>query len=200
MQKQSSTTTICPVCGTPFEHYRSRKRQYCGLRCAGFGHRVPHAIRYWTRVDRSGGPGACWPWVGYRDRSGYGIVYRDGGTTKAHRAAWELTNGPITDNLWVLHRCDNPPCVNPAHLFLGTARDNVADMMAKGRAVPRSHLPEHVLRGMAAGRARLTDEQVIAIRKSAVEGYGLRRLGRDYGVSYGTICALVTRRSWQHIP
>ncbi len=90
---------------------------------------------FFKRPDRSGGRRACWPW---RTASGdavtnYGMVSVDGIAMGTHRIAWTLKNGPIPAGLYVLHKCDNPPCVNPAHLFLGTQKDNMKDMAAKGR-------------------------------------------------------------------
>lgn len=93
----------------------------------------PLADRFWPRVDTSGGPDACWEWTRGRDPHGYGR-FATPNSDLAHRASWELHNGPIPAGLNVLHHCDNPPCVNPRHLFLGTQKDNVDDMVAKGRA------------------------------------------------------------------
>ena len=94
--------------------------------------------RFWDRVDKSGD---CWPWIGSRQVNGYGHVRSQNRSLYAHRVAWTLANGPIPPGLWVLHRCDNPPCVNPSHLFLGTARDNTLDSIAKGRwAIGHHHL------------------------------------------------------------
>lgn len=84
---------------------------------------------FWRGVDKAGD---CWIWTRCRDRRGYGR-FSAKGHRRAHRFSWALTNGPIPPGMCVLHRCDNPPCVNPAHLFVGTSNDNVADMMAKGR-------------------------------------------------------------------
>jgi hypothetical protein len=96
----------------------------------------PHASleeRLWGRVLRSDG---CWEFTGTRNGMGYGVLGRHGrrgGNVLAHRAAWELTFGPVPAELCVLHRCDNPPCVRPDHLWLGTRMDNNRDMVAKGR-------------------------------------------------------------------
>ena len=93
------------------------------------------AERFWSKVDRRN-PDECWEWQADISNKGYGrLGTNKGGGWQAHRAAWELTNGPIPNGMFVCHRCDNPPCVNPAHLFLGTPKDNVQDMLAKGRAI-----------------------------------------------------------------
>jgi hypothetical protein len=91
---------------------------------------------FWDRVDTTGGIFACWPWVGCLDSHGYGKVRHERRQMSASRKAWILTNGPVPAGLFVCHTCDNPPCCNPLHLFLGTAADNNADMMAKGRQIP----------------------------------------------------------------
>lgn len=91
------------------------------------------AKEFWERVDRSKD---CWEWRGYRNWAGYGIIHPTPGVKlRTHRIAYELTHGPIPIGLYVLHRCDNPSCVRPEHLFLGTLADNNRDMAAKGRAI-----------------------------------------------------------------
>lgn len=102
----------------------------------------------WSRVDRSAGPDQCWPFTGNTGtgakpgRPGYGGLTCRGVHWTSHRAAWTLAHGPIPDGMWVLHRCDNPPCCNPAHLFLGTVKDNVRDMHAKGRWASPVRVPD----------------------------------------------------------
>lgn len=134
-------------------------------------------------------PGAsdeCWIWTGPRVRGGYGRA----GVNLAHRLAWERANGPIPEGLFVLHRCDNPPCCNPSHLFLGTHDDNMRDRDAKGRT----------LRGEATGAARLKAEDIPVIRRLASEGLSQRKIASSFGVSHTTIQDVLHHKRWQHVP
>jgi hypothetical protein len=87
----------------------------------------------WPRVDRQRAPTDCWPWTGYTNTRGYGVIRINRRTVLAHRIAYQVERGPIPDGLFVCHHCDNPPCCNPAHLFLGTQTENMRDMISKGR-------------------------------------------------------------------
>ena len=105
------------------------------------------AERFWSKVDFSG---ECWEWKAFRNHDGYGLFFVNrnvsmSGMIVASRFAWELFNGPIPDGLCALHNCDNPPCVNPSHLFLGTREKNNEDMVLKDRQSKGEHRPQHKL-------------------------------------------------------
>lgn len=158
----------------------------------------------------------CWLWTGaiLRARGGYGAFdIRGNGENKAHRASWVLAFGPIPDGMFVLHKCDNPACVNPKHLWLGTHQDNMADMARKGRhfsktkphRIARGDLngsrthPERLARGERSGAAKLRPQDVLEIRARQAAGESLASLGRSFGVSYQAIGYVVNRKSWAHI-
>lgn len=116
--------------------------------------------RFWSKVDKTN---ECWVWLGTRTEFGYGQFRFEGHTRKAHRVAWTLANGPVpNDRPNVLHRCDNPPCVRPEHLFVGTLSDNSQDCAAKGRLRLQQSDAHHF--GTENHRGKLTDEDVAAIR------------------------------------
>ena len=140
------------------------------------------AVRLWAKVDKSG---ECWEWTGAVDRKGYGRIHSFG-DTRTHRLSWELHYGPIPDGLWVLHRCDNPPCVRPDHLFLGTVADNSADMYAKDRQARGPRLPH----------TKLTEADVREIRRLLAQEVPKKRLGRQFGVAGTTILAIARGSTW----
>lgn len=150
----------------------------------------PLADRFWPKVSRPVDPHACWRWKAYRNPAGYGQLnrgLRGEGLALAHRLSWELHYGPVPDGLLVLHHCDNPPCVNPSHLFLGTYKDNAQDAAQKGRMHP----------GALTGGAKLTADIVRIIR--AHRGVSQRTLAVLYGVDQSTISQIISRRRWQHV-
>lgn len=166
---------------------------------------IPLSDRFWKYVDKAGET-ECWNWIGGKDSKGYGAIHRGGGKShmvQAHRISWELHNGPIPDGLHVLHHCDNRACVNPAHLFLGTHQDNMADMKAKGRNrslwVPgHKHTP--YCKGEANRFARLTDDIVREIRRLWATGlYMQKEIGAMFGIDDSTVCNIVKRVRWPHV-
>ena len=122
----------CPSCKRQFTT-RHRVVICCSKKCAQLMRpRVPVSERFFSFVS-VGSADACWPWTGRKFENGYGQFKLGSKCRKASRVSWELHNGPIPEGKYVLHRCDNPPCVNPTHLFLGTHKENMSDMVAKGR-------------------------------------------------------------------
>ena len=149
------------------------------------------AEKFWQRV-RKGAPDACWEWVGSRLPKGYGRFYpklRIG--LYAHRVSWEIANGrEVPSGLVVMHSCDNPKCVNPAHLGVGTHGDNARDCFAKGRGIQPS------LQGESHPQAKLTEEQVISIRRRVAGGESRGSMAREFGVAKCTVRLIVNHRSW----
>lgn len=136
--------------------------------------------RFEARVIRSG-PGECWTWRGAATPHGYGKFFMNGRVEYAHRAAYELATGERPEGKVVCHRCDNPGCVNPAHLFAGTHAENSADMVRKGRGQA----------GERHWKAKLTGPQVAEIRTRVAAGETQRSLAREFGVSFQHIGTLV---------
>lgn len=162
---------------------------------------LPLEQRFWEKVDRSG---ECWLWMGTRYKTGYGQIKVKDKTLKAYRVAYELTYGPIPKGLMICHKCDNPPCVRPDHLFSGTGQENHDDQKTKGRTLTgdrnwtRIH-PERVRRGEKATKAKLTESQVRAIYSRILDGERPYSLAREYGVTYQTIYSIVVGKSWRHL-
>jgi hypothetical protein len=153
------------------------------------GSGAPIDRRFWARVQVTGA--GCWLWQGARSASGYGnFKPRRGLRVSAHRIAWELVHGAIPDGLCVLHRCDVKPCVNPAHLWLGTIADNNADRAAKGRSRHQD--------GEANSCARLTAMQVREIRRRYERGsISQSALARVYAISQTQISRIMTGAQWR---
>lgn len=143
----------------------------------------------WDRVDCSGGSDACWPSSYTKSKRGYGVAAFRGHSIAAHRLAWIATNGPIGAGLCVLHRCDNPPCCNPEHLFLGTRRDNSHDAIRKGRNAF----------GERNGIAKLRAKDVVEIRADIARGLTLVEIAAKFGVTPQNIGAIKRGRSWKSV-
>ena len=147
---------------------------------------MPLEDRFWPRVGRPNLWG-CRPWLGRLNAKGYGLIALDGSPRLAHRVMWELVRGPIPAGLGVLHRCDNPRCVNIEHLWLGTQADNQADMAAKGRSC----------RGEARKNSKLTEEAVREIRGNFSDPSDV--LAVRYGVSPRHIRKIRSGEKWAHV-
>ena len=151
------------------------------------GHLGTLEERLWKRVDKTE---TCWNWTGARGNSeGYGRI-NDGGISKwTHRVAWEIEFGKIPDGHFVCHHCDNPSCVRPDHLFLGRAKQNSEDMVAKGRQA----------RGLKAKGVRLTPEVVVALRLANAAGQSSQSIAQELSVGYCTVRDVLTGKTWRHV-
>lgn len=141
-------TKACESCGSDFTRHPKDSasqwagRQYCSISCRNKSTPSSYIhLRFWKYVDRRS-CNECWLWTGGTDGRGYGSLSGGSGSSpvKAHRLSYELANGPIPVGLVVRHGCDNPLCVNPAHLEVGTQKENIHDMVVRGRANPKSQL------------------------------------------------------------
>ncbi|MCX5786077.1 MAG: HNH endonuclease [Elusimicrobia bacterium] len=181
--------------------------------------RISAEQRFWTHVQK--GPG-CWEWQAGRKlgKHRYGKFKMNRKTIGAHRVAWEFEKGPVPEGLCVLHHCDNPPCVRPDHLWIGTNLDNIKDRDAKNRQAkgasngsrlyperllrgerhPNRLHPERLSRGSSHYNAKLTEEQVREIRRLHATGqYGYHSLAVKFGMGSTPIASIVNRKSWKHI-
>lgn len=145
------------------------------------------AARLERSSDRSGGPEACWPWLLGRTGDGHGTMRWRGRTRYAHALAWEAANGPVPPGLVVMHACDRPGCVNPAHLRLGTHADNRADCVAKGRQA----------KGSGNGRAKLDEAKAREIRRRLEAGERKAALAREYGVDAAVVRRIGNGTLWR---
>lgn len=147
------------------------------------------ADRFWSKVDPTAD---CWLWTAHLKPQGYGqFTVRKGLFFGAHQVSYALVHGPIPIGMSVCHQCDNPPCVNPGHLFLGTQSENAFDMVRKGRA--------NRVRGVDHPSARLDETDVRAIRLAEPSPYFVSDLAIRYGVSTHAISQIRARKTWRHV-
>lgn len=145
---------------------------------------TPEVFRNYCVIEDNG----CWRWIGRTYPNTYGRIGYNGGELCSHRLSWIVHCGDIPDELWVLHKCDNPACVNPEHLFLGTHRDNEDDKISKGRQ----------MKGDRHYAAKLTSSEVKEIRSVYGRGTGVQ-LAKKYGVSPGMISMIRNNKNWRNV-
>jgi hypothetical protein len=155
------------------------------------------SVRFWSKTKREG---ECIVWAAHKWPSGYGAFGWRGKVRRAHRVAYEITHGPFAESLCVLHKCDNPSCVNPAHLFLGTHADNMKDASQKGRinAAPAIAAAARAPRptGERHHAAKLTSADVLAMRQAKASGATISELIEKYSVSYAAAYDIVIGNTW----
>lgn len=146
------------------------------------------AAAFWSKLDKTA-PNGCWEWTRAVKSNGYGVVWMGGRCHHTHRVAYALAVGPLTEGLDVRHACDNRKCCNPAHLSLGTRKQNMRDAVDRGRSA----------RGERAGMAKLSERDVKTILAAIARGHVQREIARDFGVSEACVSSIKTGGSWTHI-
>lgn len=180
MAKRAFTLVIqCDHCGRPFLINNSTQK-HCSITC-----------RFWSKVSVSD-IDDCWIWNGSLNNKGYGTFNVDGASELSNRVVWLLAFGEWP-TLFALHHCDNPKCVNPNHLFLGTHIDNARDRESKGRG------GGYLFRGKLHFHAALSEVDIPIIRKLISEGVRNRLIGLQFGVTCGAIASIANHRSWNHV-
>jgi len=156
--------------------------------------------RFWSKVQPSEG---CWNWTAAKNEKGYGVFGINRDTFKAHRVAFILSGQEIPDGLCLLHKCDNPACVNPDHMMIGTRAENNADMCAKGRHVNGAQKTPieqcKYEKGEHHHNARLTAEIVLQIRNDRALGMSFSRIAAKYGIGQKHAHSIATRKAWKHV-
>jgi hypothetical protein len=143
-------------------------------------------VRFHSHINKLGD---CWLWTKAKDKDGYGFFKVNRKMIKAHRYMWQLLHGPITSDVLVCHTCDNPTCVKPEHLFIGTHQDNVNDQKSKGRTLPGSKNPA----------AKLTVDDVKEIRFLVHSGWTQTAISEAYGVSQVQIGKVINEQCWHGV-
>lgn len=169
---------LCKTCGSTFLRETGRK-MYCSVRCS-------FEDKFLKKLDDE-----CWPWTASKCSKKYGTFWDGARVESAHRQAWIFANGPLPAGAHVLHRCDNPTCVNPAHLFLGDNADNVRDKVSKGRAKG--------LKGEAHPNSKLTESDVRMIRMRLASGETCISIAKAFGVTDVLISYIKLGKAWSHV-
>ena len=196
---------FCQNCNIEFKKHKSSinrsNNHYCSQTCFTQGRNKQFFIkkfvkitpfeRFFSKISFENHSNKCWIWTGSKDKAGYGLLRMGKKFIKSHRYAYQLYNGNFDNKLFVCHKCDNPSCNNPEHLFLGTAKENNLDRVNKNRNANQ--------KGSNQTSAILNEKLVLEIRDKLKNGYLAKYLAIDYGVHKTTIADIKHRRTWSHI-
>lgn len=176
--------------------------------------RIPVERRFWPKVDKNGPLsascpelGPCWVWTSKIHSHGYGLIGIGDTPQKylyAHRISYEMAIGPIPEDMEVCHRCDNPPCVRPSHLYLGTHAENMRDASLTGRFQTGDQhwsrrMPGRMPRGERKHNAKLTDDDVREIRRLCSAGLSQRAIAAQFGVTQSIVSEILNSKRWAHV-
>lgn len=199
----------CTFCGTVYSIKRSQflrgNARFCSRVCKEANQKRQTILsaedRFWANVIKSDAPNGCWLWIATAATGKHGTFYVGGGKVQASHFAWESANGrPVPEGLWVLHHCDNPPCVRPDHLYVGTHLDNVRDAVERDRyAIGNALHHDTRSRGERHGTAKLREVDVLAIRAKRTAGASLSQLAAEFGISKSQVHRITHSESWQHL-
>lgn len=185
---------ICDFCGN---YYEGTGDKYCSREC-GYKQKTGHErkkqspiIRFFSKVDKMSHPCGCWIFNGTISREGYGRFRLGNKLMSAHRAAWILTHGSVPSNLLICHSCDNRRCVNPKHLFIGTAKDNVIDKITKHR--------EYYLRGEQLPQTKLNSSDVLLIKSLLLNNIKQNVIAQYFNITQSVISRIKNNKTWRHI-
>jgi len=194
---------LCKNCNQSFKSYPSevaRGKKYCSISCASkinknlkktFFQKTSFIEKFFLKISKNNHPNNCWIWEGHKNKQGYGRLRSNYKDLLAHRVSWEIFFYDIPDGFWVCHHCDNPSCVNPEHLFLGTSLDNAQDRSEKKRNRNQN--------GSNHNMAKLNEKIVINIRRQLALGASGYGLAKKYNVSPMAINNIKHYKSWKHV-
>jgi hypothetical protein len=199
-QNSKRVSKMCSICGKEFLT-RGKKVTTCSRKCAStIANKTWWANRLnsqeyidkclWSKINKAG-EDDCWEWQGHRDLKGYGTLIFFGKRVLAHRVICKLTHEDFDEGLLACHKCDNPPCCNPNHLYPGTYKDNSNDKHQRGRA--------NISKGENNGRAKITAAQVIELRNLFAGGMTKGALATKYGLTWSTVDKIVKNQLWKEV-
>lgn len=197
-KQKKNSTSVCCYCYKEFlihTYDKNRGQKYCSRSCHTSQRNKDAALStqelFFKNISKEYHVDGCWVYKN-TNQAGYGRITINQKDVLAHRYSYEINYGFISHDLCVCHKCDNPSCVNPDHLFLGTLKDNYDDMVSKGRRAPYQ-------KGSGHWKSKLNEQQVLEIKEKLKNGEGVTQIGRDYNVAHTLISRIKNGTRWKHV-